>query len=296
MRRHDVVHVNPSLRPLSFFRDLVFVVIAKLLSRPVVVQFHGWDVRFQRRISAVFQWLFRLSYAKADAILVLSSSFTGALTEWGYRGRIRVVTTAVDEDLVSKVSACQERGGSPPLRVLFLARFERDKGMYEAIEAVRGMEPQSVRLVLAGAGAERKGVMDLLQKYQSRNIECPGYLTGSDKIVALARAQVFLFPSYYPEGLPVAILEAMAVGLPVIACQVGGIRDVFEDGRMGIAIPARDVGAIRAALMVLQENQAMRQAMGAYNARYAREHFYASQVGAELQSLYREVTTGRQAW
>src|SRR3712207_2970921 len=78
------------------------------------------------------------------------------------------------------------------------------------------------------------------QKPGSMECDSSGYVRGADKIAALRTADVYLFPTEYGEGLPISILEAMAMQLQVVTRPVGGIADFFVDGEMGFVSDSVD--------------------------------------------------------
>ena len=92
--------------------------------------------------------------------------------------------------------------------------------------------------------------------------------------------------------MPNVILEAMGHGLAVVTRLVGGLADFFEDGKMGFASASQDPDEFAALLRALAVDPAMRAEMGAYNHRYALEHFSASRVSRRLQDLYTRIADG----
>lgn len=287
-----VVHLNPSLCRTCFFREVIFILMAKLFRKKIVVQFHGWDIHFQQQVDRNWQWLFRAVWCRAGAMLVLAKDFKDQLERWGYKGPIYTETTAMDESLVPEVLAAREKTGSRDLtrlHAIYLARVEKTKGVYESVDAVGRMPADEIHLTLGGNGSDYEDLKTYVKSRGYKNIDLPGYLSGTQKTDIFAAADVFLFPSYYGEGLPVCILEAMAVGLPVITCAVGGIGDFFEDNTMGILVPPQDVPAIQKALIFLRENPEKRLEMGRYNAEYARQRFYAANVAARMEAIYTQV-------
>ena len=78
----------------------------------------------------------------------------------------------------------------------------------------------------------------------------------------LTLTDVFVFPSYYREGIPRVLMEAASMGLPLIAADVPGSTDVVEDGRNGILVPPRDVDAIVAAVLRLADDSQLRSRLG----------------------------------
>ena len=88
------------------------------------------------------------------------------------------------------------------------------------------------------------------------------------------------------EGLPVAILEAMAEGLPVVATSVGGVPELIEDYRTGYLVPPSDVSALTRHLRLLILDRELRQAMGAAGRERVRDHFSVDRMVAEIEAIY----------
>jgi glycosyltransferase involved in cell wall biosynthesis len=119
----------------------------------------------------------------------------------------------------------------------------------------------------------------------------PGDLRGDAKRRVFETADVFCFPTSYGEGMPNAVLEAMACGLPVVTRPVGGLADLFEDGRMGFSTTSRDPAVLAGLLARLVQSPARRLEMGAYNRDYAFRRFRASVVAARLAAIYERTAT-----
>ena len=292
----DIVHINPSLNRRSVVRDGLFLLIAKAHRRPVLVFFRGWDPACEAAIRARYARLFRLVYGRADVFVVLAEEFRDSLRALGLVAPIIVDTTVVPD------SAFEEEppGGSgrtmgpDACEVLYLSRLDRDKGLVEAIEAVLLLRQQfpAVTLAIAGEGPERSAGEALVRSRGLEGIRFEGHLDNDARATAFRRADIFLFPTFFGEGMPNAVLEAMAFGLPVITRAVGGIRDFFEDGRMGFVTESRDPSVFAGFLARLVADPALRASMGRYNREYARGRFAASVVAARLLEIYAQV--GRQ--
>ena len=91
------------------------------------------------------------------------------------------------------------------------------------------------------------------------------------------------------EGTPVALIEALAAGKCVVATDVGGVRDVLDDGRLGELVPARDVTGFCQAVEKLMDDSARRAQLSADGPGSARNRFGLQQMLAETESLYREL-------
>lgn len=292
VRRYDLVHLNPSLCARCFFRELILIAIAKIARRKVVVFFRGWEKAFEQKIDRRWKWLFRLVYSHVDAFVVLAAEFEDALRRWGYKGQVFRETTTVDEQMLEGFDSLPRIQTDEMFNVLFLARVEKDKGVYEAVDALAKLDNPHVRFLIGGDGGEKQKLENYVADKKYRGIEICGYLRGDQKVAAYQQADVFLFPSYYGEGMPNSVLEAMAFGLPVIACPTGGLKDFFKDGAMGVLVQPRNVGAIADALNRLMRDPLLCGRISQYNAQYAKEHFYSVRVAERLQRIYADTMAG----
>jgi glycosyltransferase involved in cell wall biosynthesis len=290
--RYDLIHLNPSLCARCFFRELILLSIAKIARRRVLIFFRGWDKGFERKVDRHWKWLFRLGYCKADAIVVLAAEFEDVIRRWGYKGPVFRETTTVDEQMLQGFDPLARICSGETFNVLFLARVEKDKGVYEAVDAVAKLATSRVKFLIGGDGGEKVRLEQYVAEKKYNGIEVCGYVRGDQKITAYQKADVFLFPSYYGEGMPNSVLEAMAFGLPVITCPTGGLKDFFEDGKMGFLVPSRDVKAIVAAIKQLKDEPGLWVQISRFNAEYAREHFYSSRVAIRLQRIYEQTMGG----
>jgi len=125
-----------------------------------------------------------------------------------------------------------------------MSRLVESKGVYIAAEVARLLVAAGLthfKLIVAGNGPEYKGVRDYISRYGLEDyIETPGYVTGINKQEILRGSNIFLFPTYYGEGCPIVVLEAMGAGLAVVSTPVAGIPDIVEHGKNGFLIDSRN--------------------------------------------------------
>lgn len=289
---YHVIHLNPSLDRFSLPRDGLFALIARWSGNGrLVVFFHGWNPAVAQTIRRhrTLRLLFRNTFGAADRIVVLASRFKADLTAMGVdEGRIEVLTTMFDGTIFAGLPLDRPRRGTK--RVLFLSRLIRDKGVYELLEAfkrVHGRMP-SAQLLLAGEGEERQAI----ERWIDANglagaVTLSGYLRGREKGKALVEADVFVLPTRHGEGCPVAILEAMAAGLPIITTDVGGIPDVVKPGVNGLVLDTVTPEAVERALLDVLGDQEHWRLVGRNNRREAWQKYEAKAVTARLEAIYR---------
>jgi glycosyltransferase involved in cell wall biosynthesis len=288
-RRYDVVHLNPSFNK-ALLRDSLFMLVLKIFGHSRVLVFiHGWNDDWARRILSwrVSRALFRWVWGGAGRILVLASRFRQALVDAGLDGgRIEVVSTMFDPTQFEGIAS---RRGSQPVQVLFLSRFVREKGGYETIEGfarVAGEFPEA-RLICAGDGPEADGMRAAAARLGlDGRVSFPGFVRGREKAQLLADADIFAFPTYYGEGCPVSLLEAMAAGCAVITGDAGGIPDVFEDGVNGVMLTRPTAASVADALQSLLSDAARRRRTGERNRSFAFQRFEAGTACRRIENLY----------
>ena len=288
---YDLVHINPSLLGKSFVRDGLFAWQAQSRGLPVLVFFHGWSESFEKQVEQHWLRFFRATFGKADAFIVLASDFKNKLKQWGIKAPIYVATTAVSDDLVSgfdlELKLIRTRI-SDGCRVLFLARLEPEKGVYETIDACALLNGRNVevQLVIAGDGPDASKIRSYAEKKLGDRVHFPGYVRGASKVAAFNDAHIYAMPTAHGEGLPTSVLEAMAFGLPVITRPVGGLKDVFIDGEHGFMTESQDPAVIAALIEQIIEDPERWRRMSRNVHEYAQERFVGSAVATDLAKIY----------
>lgn len=187
-------------------------------------------------------------------------------------------------------SARPEADG-PPLVVL-PARMLRDKGVHEFVEAARIIRKRGLaaRFALVGepdpANPASITESQLRQWVDAGVVEWWGWR--DDMAQVYGSAHIVCLPSYR-EGLPKALMEAAACARPIVTCDVPGCREAIIAGETGLAVPARDAGALAQALHRLITDGATRKAMGLRARRLAEERFSIERVAAETIDVYRKL-------
>lgn len=282
----DVVHFNPSLNFNALFRDIILLQLSRFHAARKLVFVHGWNERVAQKLAhPVLRRFVVWGLAPAHGFVVLCAAHRDALAQLGVRSAIFVETVAVPDEAGRTSHRSAEDGVT---RILFLSRIEEMKGALATIHTHRLLleSGRNVELVVAGDGPDLKRARRAVADEKIANVTFAGYVVADAKHALLEWASLFLFPTRYGEGLPTCVLEAMRYGLPVVTTPVGGIRDFFEDGRMGFLADSTEPEALAALVeRIIDDPQAMR-AMSAGNERYAKERFNASQVAQRLLAVY----------
>ncbi len=238
------------------------------LHGPLVMFAHtmGWpemDSEFYRTGTAMEGTCLRL----ADAVISSSKcSADWCARHYGVkRDHIPVLHTGVDTQLFAPRSTPKARRPT----IIFAGKLARNKGVELLVEAAcrLGGEFPELHLRLLGRG-EPKMVEELKRAAQNSGypglLDLPGFVNRNQLPEEFSRAHVFAAPSQYEGGPGFVYLEAMACGLPVIACEGSGVAEIVRHGENGLLVPPHDVEALTAALRSLLRNAEQRQAMGEF--------------------------------
>jgi len=293
----DMAFLNPSLGSRSFFRDALFAkqLIGKNI--PFIVFFHGWSLDFEKKVDAKYIRFFLKTFGQAKKIFVLSQDFKNKIVEWGYAGEVIVETTNVDATLINDFSIekkMEEVQTSDSIKILFLARLLREKGVFETVEAFRDLckKHENIELTIAGDGKDLQILKEFVKN--DNNITIVGHVEGDSKIDLFNGSHIYCLPSY-SEGLPTSVLEAMAFGMPVLTTKVGGLKAFFQDEKMGYFVQPKNIEELEEKLDLLINDRNKIIDMGRYNHNFATDNLLNTVVAKRLVSHMESVINDTKA-
>ncbi len=279
--RPDFVIINPSLGKNALVRDFIFLRISRLFGFKVTVFFHGFNLEYAKIID--YKWVSK-NINRAQLVLVLSGHFKDILKSWGVNIPIHLTTTKIDDKLINSFDVNKRDGVVK--NILFLARVEKSKGVYETIETYNLLKAKYpfLTLTIVGDGSELPQVRKYIREHKIDDVRITGGLRSDALIKEYVNADLYLFLSY-GEGMPTTVLEAMAFGLPIFTRSVGGLVDFFDNGEMGYISDSLNPKDYFDAIMPYIENPNHTKDVAVYNAKYAKEHFMASKVARNMERL-----------
>ena len=291
----DVVHINTSYNLKSYFRDSIFTLISVWLGVKTVVYWHGWRWDFEQKIASKILPYFRFTFGKADAMVCLANEFADRLRSYGYKKPVYLETTVVEDEIMNFHSngSLPDSSKNGNKVILFLSRVEKAKGIYETIDSFQNLLSKfpHLHLNIAGTGSELENVKNYVAEKKVSNINFMGWIDGKQKVKALQDSDIFVLASY-SEGMPICVLEAMASGKSVVTTDVGGIKDFFEDGQMGLKVNVKDTSDLEKKFEKLLSDPQLMERIGKYNESYAKKRFSAIEVSKRLENIYEDVLKG----
>ena len=259
-----------------------------------VITWHGYDAneKPRQRGGAMYHELF-----KAGHLHTVGSSFMRQrLVELGAReDSISVIPMGIDLDRFHPPRLPRSYSGG--LRIISVGRLHEMKGHRFLIAAVGELQRQGLdlRLRIVGEGPERRALEQQIEELGlSKSVELVGAL-GSDEILCeLHQADLFALTGVVAdsgrvETQGVVFAEAQATGLPVIACDVGGVSESLIDGETGILCPPGDVAAITRAIRHFIEAPEDLKRYGDAGRRFVEERFSLTKMLDSFEALYRKV-------
>ncbi len=288
----DIIHINPSLAWVAIIRDYIFTKYAKKKGFSVIFCVGGWDKsisRFFHKKTILSRFFYKI-FTSPDNILVLANSFKNELIELGINPKkIHITTMMVESEKFNP----GERVFKPPYTLLFCSRIETLKGIYQLLDAFQLIQqkyPQT-KLIFVGQGSEFGNLNNKISDLRKgENVQCVGYKAGLEKIYFFTNADMLILPSF-TEGFPNVFCEALASGLPFIGTHVGGLVDVFQDGKEGLVISSMPPSPqeISEKIITLIENNILMKQISENNLCEAKEKYDVKVVMGKLDALYQEI-------
>ena len=286
----DIIHLNTSLEQKSFWRDAVYMMVAKIFRKRVVYQVHGGSLPQQffggnQLLTGFLRWML----GRPDAVVLLASVEREAYLDFSRFKRLLVIPNAIDLNDYADSGGKQFESGI--IRLGYIGRLAHNKGVIEAIDALNILRQTGgikVSLTIAGSGPAEE---DLRTQVKSLNLDkeivFAGALFGGQKKSFWQHTDIFVFPTFHHEGLPYTVLESLASGTPMVTTRAGGIPDVIKDGVHGIFVEPHDAAAVAAAIKNMIENRERTRIMSTDCLARAREFYGVDRLARQFSELYK---------
>lgn len=278
----QIVHVHVSQRG-SILRKSVVVMLAKVFGvKAVLLHAHASNFHtiYEGSGGPARRWI-RALLRSADRLIVLGS--------WWQRYFSSLSLSRPIDVLPNPIVCPPSPGpyGERPFVVLTLGELGERKGTYDTLRAIPAIlqAHPGAEFWLGGDGDIERVRAIIDQAPWGKRVRLLGWVEGAAKDRALAMARVFLLPSYN-EGLPVAVLEAMAHGVPIVTTPVGDIPDAVIDGQTGFLVTPGDADAIAERVSLLLRDSALGARMGARARAHAAAVFDVKAIMPRLFAIY----------
>jgi glycosyltransferase involved in cell wall biosynthesis len=295
----EICHIATAMG-LSFLKHSVCIAVARALGSKVLLHPHCSFYFLYERRGRAWQWFVRKVFGLCHGVIVLSSEWK-RLQNAVPSCRLYYLPNAIN--LLSYVDVGREkiesRDDKQNLHVLYLGHLGREKGSFDLVSAAQIVSGQVSGVIFDLVGQEQVpgDISQLCVEVVDRGIESTVYIRsavmGEEKLSLFRSADLFVYPSYH-EGMPIAVIEAMACGLPIIATQVGGLPDLVTPGVNGLLVPAGQPDQLANAICQLVAQPQIRHSMQLGSFRLAQEKFDIEILVLRLLDIYRATLSAPQ--
>ncbi|MBB4842294.1 glycosyltransferase involved in cell wall biosynthesis [Paucibacter oligotrophus] len=270
----------------SFKRKSIYLALARAAGVPTVFHLHGGGFRkFTDELASprLRRWIVH-TLKRSTYVFGLSQAWVEYLR--GIAPGAKVLAVANPVHLPNQTSRESEQAG----RVLFLGRADQHKGVFDLLEAFRQVVDQLPTASLAiGGDGDLTAVRERVQALGlGERVEVLGWVAGEAKLAQVARAQVFVLPSY-DEGLPMAMLESMARAKAIVVTPVGGIPEAVQHEQQGLLVLPGQPDELAVALLRLLKDDEFRHRLGDRARQRVQERFSTDVVLRQVGEVYREL-------
>jgi glycosyltransferase involved in cell wall biosynthesis len=274
--------------PKSYWRDIVFLLIARRLGCKVVYQVHGGALpedffAGSRILTALLHWVL----TRPDVVVLLAQVELDAYRQFVPGQRLEVVPNAINIDPLVTESLSSKPHDF--LHLVYIGRLAENKGIFEMLAALATLKEQgrNMQLTIGGSGPDEEHLRErVLALGLKDRVVFVGPVFGANKDRLWRTGHIFIFPTYH-EGLPYALLEAMAAGAVPITTRVGAIPDVMQDGVHGLLVEAKAPAALVRAIARLDDDRLLLASMAEAGRARVLEHYTVTRLADDFTRIYK---------
>jgi len=263
LKKVDIVHVH-SASGGSFYRKSIFVLISSFFRKKIIFHIHSGKFSdfYYLESNILGKFYIKKILCSATIIIVVSEGLKKNLEKIiKCKNKLKIVPNPIKFPRLYRDKKNNFFYDASPVKILFMGRLEKNKGIYDLIEAAEKIisHEQNVQFVLCGNGDIKKIISIVEKKGIKKYFKIPGCVEDKEKY--FKEANIFVLPSYF-EGVPISILEAASYSLPIVATNVGGIPDVIDNGESGFLVNPGEIKALENKILKLIRSNKLRNKMG----------------------------------
>ena len=259
----DLLHIHISERG-SVLRKSIVALLGFVFFKPVIMHCHGCEFHlFHKKLPWLLQKLLNKIFQKCSYVIVLSQSWRDFyVSQCALKlSQVKVLYNPIE---IPKTSP---RFFNPSqITLVYLGKINQRKGIDDLLQALALIVSEDqlrskIQLVIAGNGRIEEA-LDLARELNIDDlVQFPGWINSQQRNKLLAQGDIFILPSYN-EGLPMALLEAMSWGLPVVTTPVGGIPELVINDETGLLVGTGNIKHLSSAIRFLIEDDYRRLRLG----------------------------------
>lgn len=280
-----LIHYNFPLSKPSILRDPMFIRIARKMGRKMLIHIHGGIFLTSPHVPGYLNRILKWVFQGDEPFVVLSEGEKESLQSRYSCKDVHVLPNCID--LTDAKEYVRSYPPSLPIRLGYIGRIAKTKGMTELLEACKVMKERNVPFVLEIAGKEEieNEYLPLFKKGLGDNFVYTGVVSGQEKAEFLKRLDVFVLPTYF-EGLPISLLECMSYGCVSMATPVGAIPTVMIGNVNGLFVPLHDASSIVSGVEALLNDEPLYERLSLAARQTVFDKFSPSKYVEELNMIY----------
>jgi phosphatidylinositol alpha-mannosyltransferase len=283
--KFDIVHLHEPFMPM------LCTAVLRFSDATNVGTFHAWDGKpgynWGRPISS---WMIKRRLHKLHGRIAVSNMAMAYALRY-IPGDYTIIPNGIDVERFSPDVSPIEEFCDGKQNILFLGRLERRKGAIYLIKAYHEVKKQipNSRLIIAGPGTRlRKPYEKWIRNQGLEDVVFTGYVSEEDKPRYFKTADVYCSPATSRESFGIVLLEAMAVGKPVVASNIDGYSSVITHGQDGLLVPPRDTGSLTQTLISILSDKKLQQKLSR-KARLTAENYSWERIAQRVNDYYNKV-------
>lgn len=284
-----VIHINTSLDAKAFWRDFIYLLVAKLLRTKVLYQVHGGALKIFTGKHVFFKAFLKAVFRLPDAVVLLSSYEMNNYRAFTNFKHLVMIPNAIDLSGFSE--SPQHKNNLSNFTLVYVGRLAENKGIFDTIEAinilVKDGKAANFQFLIAGSGPAEQVICKKIEENDLTHIvKIVGPIFGKQKNEFWQNADLFVFPTYHNEGLPYSVLESMASGTPLITTRVGGNIDVIKEGIEGLFVEPHDPHGIAEAVSGLLGNAELLATMSTECVKRVNNYYGIERMAEQFKLIY----------
>lgn len=279
----DIVYMHMSYKG-SFTRKYSIHLLCKLLGRKDVIHLHGSEfLQWYNKLNNKKQNKVKKLLRECDCFIVLGEKWKNIIEKIEPKAKTVVINNSVC--IPEAITKWNET-----FLLIFLGVLIPRKGLKDLLNAISQLDTKNnFKLIIAGTGEQEKELKEMTELLSINDkVEYVGWLDAIAKIQLLKKSQVLVLPSYN-EGLPIAIIEAMSYGLPIISTDVGDISTAVIHGENGFLFRPGDVDTLTSLLDQIINNRVLWEKFSARSKGIAKEKFSEYIFFEKLTDIFADI-------
>lgn len=276
-----VIHINSSFDVKALVRDLYLFLAACIFGKKLIIQYHGGSPdKFSLVNNKIIKKLLQKIFSRSTVLVLTSEQFSWVDRMGAYR--LVRMKNYVDLPQINKIK--NER-----FIFLYMGRIIKEKGIFDILNAVKIVRNLDFEVRICGSGENKSDFLDAIKENKLEDkVKFIGNVSGSAKQKELQDCDVFLYPSYYPEGLPYSVLEALSYNCAVVYTDSGALKELLENDVTGIKVEMQNPDSLATAMKLVIGEPAYRLRIASNGRKLIESEMSLPILKRELEQIWHE--------